>query len=67
MILTSCFVAFFFVVGFITMLYGIFEYRLSGVVIGILFIIGSIVMAIDSQSLMKEYYETYNLKQCIIE
>ena len=67
MILTLCFVAFFFVVGFITILYGIFEYRLSGVVIGILFIIGSIVMAIDSQSLMKEYYETHNLKQCIVE
>ena len=67
MILTLCFVAFFFVVGFITMLYGIFEYRLSGVVIGILFIIGSIVMAIDSQSLMKEYYETHNLKRCIVE
>ena len=67
MILTLCFVAFFFVVGFITMLYGIFEYRLSGVVIGILFIIGSIVMAIESQSLMKEYYETHNLQQCIVE
>ena len=67
MILTLCFVAFFFIVGFITMLYGIFEYRLSGVVIGILFIIGSIVMAIDSKYLMKEYYETHNLKQCIVE
>ena len=49
------------------MLYGIFEYNLSAIVIGILFIIGSIVMAIDSQSLMKEYYETHNLKQCIVE
>ena len=49
------------------MLYGIFEYKLSGVVIGIIFILGSIVMATDSQSLMKEYYETHNLKQCIVE
>lgn len=67
MILTLCFVICFFVVGFITMLYGIFEYKLSGIVIGILFIFGSIVMATDSQSLMKEYCETHNLKQCIIE
>ena len=67
MILTLCFVAFFFVVGFITMLYGIFGNNLSTIVIGILFIIGSIVMATDSQSLMKEYYETHNLKQCIIK
>ena len=67
MILTLCFVICFFVVGFITTLYGVFEYKLSGIVIGILFIIGSIVMATDSQSLMKEYYETHNLKQCIIE
>ena len=67
MILTLCFIAFFIVIGFITMMYGIFGDNLSGIIIGVLFIIGSIVIATDSQSLMREYYETHNLKQCIIE
>ena len=66
MILTLCFVAFFFVVGFITTLFGIFENKLSAVVMGISFILGSIVMVTDIQYLMKEYYETHDLKQCII-
>ena len=67
MILTLCFAAFFFIVGFIITLYCIFRNKLSAVIISVSFILGAVVMAVGSQSLMKEYYETHNLKQCITE